>query len=231
MKRVLVISTSQDDKKQLQEVVKAHEPGAFEFEVTASFGQDAEYWKARPPAVLVIQLPDDQMLQPYFVEKIKKDIPRFLPVIILCPQISQLLMQLSFSHSKLRFYKTPVNPYAIYRALLDLTKVYKEGERQIHPRYQTEQAVEITSDFVEGRMPAIMRNLSLTGAYFETESNSLNSQPEDLVKINIYLGESEKQYIFDVKIVWLKKQENGSLGFGVSFVNKEEVYNSLLKNL
>lgn len=231
MKKVLIISTSYDEKKQLQEVVRMHDPGSFEFEATASFGQEASFWSGRPPAVLILHLPDDENLQPYFIDKIKRDLPRFLPIIFLSPRISQILMQLSYSHSKLRFFKMPMDPVAVYRALIDLTKVYKEGERQIHPRYQTHQPVEVSSDFLDGRIPAIMKNLSVSGAYFETDSEEISFNSQDLARISVYLGESARQYVFDVRVIWSKKHENGLIGYGVTFIDKEEVYNSLLKNI
>jgi hypothetical protein len=230
LKRVLIISISFDEKKQLQDLVKGNDPALFDFEVTASFGQDSGYWATRPPAVLILHLPDDDNLQSFFIEKIKKDIPKVLPLVILCPRISSSLMALSQAHSKLRFFKMPMEPAAVYRALIDLTRVYKEGERQVHPRYQTHQPVEVTSDFMEGRMPAIMKNLSMSGAYFEADSAAFEIKANDLLKISVYLAESNRQYIFDVKVVWSKPQTSGAIGYGVTFVNKEEVYNSLLKS-
>ena len=50
-------------------------------------------------------------------------------------------------------------------------------------------------------------------------------------KVHILLGDSKKNYIFDVRIVWSKKIVLNQKGYGVAFVNKDEVYNNLLRNL
>ena len=45
------------------------------------------------------------------------------------------------------------------------------------------------------------------------------------------LGQPAKQYVFDVRVVWVKPQPNGATGYGCTFVDKDEVYNNLLKNI
>ncbi len=231
MKRVLIISTSYDEKKQIEEVIRVQDPGSFELEVTASFGQEPSFWTLRPPQILVLNLPEDEELQGYFIKKIKKDLPKDLPIVVLCNGISSALMQLSQNFSKLRFFKLPLDAYAVFRSLIDLTTEYKKGQTQIHPRYQTDQAVQILSEFFEGQITAIMKNLSKSGAYLESDPGVFSISPGDIVKVAIETTSSKKQYIFDVKIVWSKQRTDGTLGYGVTFVNREEVYNSLLKNL
>lgn len=215
----------------LEEAMQMHSPGSLQLETTASFAQDITFWTMTPPNVLLLCLPDDDLLQGYFLTKLRKDVPKLQPMIIVCPSISGSLMQLSMTYNKVRLFKSPVDGYTLLRSILDLTKKYKEGETQTHPRYLTDQPVEVQSDLVEGRLTAVMKNLSLSGAYLESKSRGLLVNEGDLVKVSVYMGDPSRQYIFDVRVVWLRAQKNGATGYGVTFVNKDEVYNSLLKNL
>jgi hypothetical protein len=227
----LIISTSLDEQQKIEEVVQHHSPGSLAIETTASFGQDITYWTTQAPDVLVIQMPEDESLQSYFFTKLRKDVPFSQPIVILCPVISTQLMQLSQEYSKLRNLKSPIDGFVLYRTLNDLTHEYAEGQRQIHPRYLTDQTIELHSDYHNGKLLAQMKNLSLSGAYFESLALEFELKIGDFIKMSIMAGEPSKQYVFDVKIVWTKPLASGGFGFGATFVNKEEVYNHLLKNI
>ena len=227
----MIISTSFNEQKMIEEVLQLHSPGTLHIETTASFAQDVTFWSLQPPDVLMLSLPDDDLIQGYFLTKLRKDVPKSQSIILLCPVISQSLMQLSLNFTRLRLFKTPADGYALYRSINDLTRKFKEGENQAHPRYLTDQAVEVLSDTLEGRLQAIMRNLSLSGAFLESNGRGLVISQGDLVRVSIYSQQVGRQYIFDARVVWIKPQKNGMMGYGVTFVNKEEVYNSLLKNL
>jgi hypothetical protein len=231
LKRVLIISTSLEEQNKIQGIAQYQNPGALAIETTASFGQDITYWTTQAPDVLILQMPDDDLLQSYFFTKLRKDVSKNQPMIILCSTISSSLMQLSTEFSKVRMLKTPVEGFALYRGLIDLLADYKQGQRQVHPRYLTDQKIEIHSDFFDGRMTGQMKNLSLSGAYFESEDKTFEVQVGDFIKLSIFIGQPPKQYVFDVRVVWRKDQNSGAAGFGVTFVDKEEVYNHLLKHL
>jgi hypothetical protein len=231
LKRVLIISTSLDEQSKIEQIAQYHNPGGFGIETTASFGQDITFWTTQAPDVLILQLPEDESLQNYYFSKLKKDVPRDLRMICLCSAISPHLMQLSLQFSKIRMIKAPVEGLALYRALMDLLQDYQEGQRQIHPRYLTDQKIEVHSDFFDGRLDAIMKNMSLSGAYFETADKTFQLATGDYVKLSVFSGQPPKQYVFDVRVVWSKTQESGAVGYGVTFVDKEDVYNHLLKHL
>lgn len=231
MKRILIISTSYDEQTKIEEVAQYHNPGGLVLETTASFAQDITFWTTQAPDVLILHLPDDDLVQGYFFTKLRKDVPTTQPIVFLCSSISSPIMQLSQQYSKVRMLKTPVDGFALYRAANDLLLKFKEGQRQVHPRYLTDQLVEISSDHKPGTLRGQMKNLSLSGAYFESEGVDLVLESGDLVKMSILIGEPNKQYVFDVRIVWAKPQQSGATGYGVTFVDKEEVYNNLLKNV
>lgn len=232
MKKVLIISTSLDEQKTIEEVAKHHNPDGLAIETTASFGQEAAWWIVNAPNVLVINIPEDDLLQGYFFTKLRKDIPTTQPLIILCSTISAPLMQLSQTFSKVRMIKTPYQGFFLYRTLIDLIKDYTPEQQQMQPRYLTNHPVEVLSDFAQGKVTADLKNLSLSGAYFESTSTEFPIKPGDFVKLSVALGQASKQYLFDAKVVWSRPQaEVGVVGYGVAFMDREEVYNNLLKNL
>ncbi len=231
MKKVLIVSTSFNEQDLIEEVAQSHGPMEMTIESTASFGQDADFWNTQAPDVLVLSLPDDDLLQGYYFTKLRKDVPPGQPIIVLCSAISAALMQLSMEYSKIRMLKAPFDGFTLFRTIQDLLVEYKEGQRQAHPRYLTDQTIEIHSDFFPGSLKARMKNLSLSGAYFETADKSFELNTGDFVKISILAGPASRQYIFDVRVVWSKVQDNGETGFGVTFVDKQQVYDHLLRNL
>jgi len=233
LKRVLIISTSYDEQTKIEEVAQYHNPGGLVLETTATFAQDITYWTTQAPDVLILQLPDDDLTQGFFFTKLRKDVPPTQPIVFICSQISASLMQLSTQFSKVRMLKMPVDGFALYRAMNELLQKFKEGQKQIHPRYLTDQPVEIYSDQHQGKVQGAMKNLSLSGAYFESSETEFEMKVGDLIKLSILTGptSSSKQYVFDVRIVWVKTQSTGATGYGVTFVDKDEVYNNLLKNI
>lgn len=231
MKRILIVSTSYDEQNKIEEVAQYHNPGGLVLETTASFAQDITYWTTQAPDVLILHLPDDDLTQGFFFTKLRKDVPATQSIVFLCSQISASVMQLSTQFSKVRMLKTPVDGFALYRAVNDLLQKFKDGNKQIHPRYLTDQPVEIYSDKFDGKVMGTMKNLSLSGAYYESAGKEFEMKVGDLVKLSIVVNAPGKQYVFDARIVWAKEQGSGATGYGVTFVDKDEVYNNLLKNI
>lgn len=112
------------------------------------------------------------------------------------------MMQLSLHFSKVRMLKAPVEGNVLYRNVMDLTQEYEEGRKQVHPRYLTNQAIEVRSDMYEGAMKAVMKNLSVSGAYFETLEEGFKIAAGDFVRLSVQIGTPLKLYVFDVKVVW-----------------------------
>jgi hypothetical protein len=217
-----------DEQKMIEEVAFHHNPGRFQVESTASFAQGPEFWKSKAD-VLVINLPEDALLQGYFFTKLKADVPRAQPLILLCSQISAPLMQLSQIFSKVRMLKTPVLGFNLYKCAIDLLQEYEPGQTQVHPRYATNQEVVLKKMDGEPALNAVMKNLSISGAYLESQNLSAEVKAGDMLKIEVELGEAKKGYVFDVKVVWLKPIDENTRSLGVTFVERDEIYNSLLK--
>jgi hypothetical protein len=232
LKRVLIISTSLLEQELVEEVAKNQKGGPqFDFKTTASFGQDADWWNNSKVDLLILNLPEDEMLQLYYVTKMKRDLPRTIPLILITPNISQSLLQMTPLFSKVRILKSPLNAFYLYRAVIDITTEWKPGHQQIHPRYMTEQEIRVSLPDSKNSAKARLLNLSVGGAYFETSDTTLALKPTDVVKIEIDVPKKSK-YEFEARIIWSKPVgKKGIVGFGCSFVDMDEVYQHLLKGL
>lgn len=201
-----------------------------QFETTASFGQEPSWWVENGPDALIISLPPDDLMQGYYLNKLRNDVPRSLPVLLLSSTVSASLMQLSQIFMKVRMLKTPVDGAVMVRTVVEMVTNWGPGREQTHPRYMTDQEIKITSESTPGNsLAARMKNLSLSGAYFESENRDSHFNPGDYIKLVVMTGEPLREHSFDARIVWIKPIHEQGRGFGVTFVNKEDVYNHLLK--
>ncbi len=229
--KVLIVSTSFEEQKKFEEVYAHHNTGQFSFETTASFGQDAAWWALQAPTALVLALPDDEQLLNFYFEKLSKDVPRTTKILFLASNITPGLMKVSGLFSKIRIIKTPVQPFFLYRSLVDLTTEFAEGKAQVHPRYLTDQPVEVTSDLRSKTTSGQMKNLSIGGMYFELNEVIPSFQTGDLVRVAIGL-KGLRAYEFDAKVVWCKSNHTmEATGYGCTFLNREQVFDTLLTQI
>lgn len=231
----MIISNSLHEQEMLQEVYSHHNSGQFTFETTASFGQAAHFWFQSAPQVLILNMPEDPALQHFYFEKLKSDVPVTLKIIFLCAAMTPGLMESSTLFERVRLIKTPVTGFFLYRALTDITTDYPPNQQQIHPRYLTDQEILVHSvDENSGSVQAQMKNLSISGAFFEVLESTPSFKVEETIKLSIELV-GLRVYQFDAKVVWRKTEggEDGKtrVGYGCAFNNKEDVYDSLLSQV
>jgi Tfp pilus assembly protein PilZ len=119
--------------------------------------------------------------------------------------------------------------FNLYKCAIDLLQEYEPGQTQVHPRYATNQEVVLKKMDGEPALNAVMKNLSISGAYLESQNLSAEVKAGDMLKIEVELGDAKKGYVFDVKVVWLKPIDENTRSLGVTFVERDEIYNSLLK--
>lgn len=233
MGKVLIVSTSLQEQEMLQDVYSHHNTGQFTFETTASFGQPAHYWFQSAPQVLILNMPEDPSLQAYYFEKLRSDMPVSMRIIFLCAAMTQGLMEASTLFERVRLIKTPVTGFFLYRAMIDITTDYPPNQQQVNPRYLTDLPVLLRSEREKGApsIEAQMKNLSIGGAYFEVEETSPTFNVEEGIKMTVELA-GIRSYQFDARIVWRKTETaadgRNKMGYGCAFLNKEDVYDSLL---
>lgn len=227
MKKILIISVSMEEQQMIEATMKASGKEAFSIETTASFAQPAEWWSKNKIDILVIRLPEDQALQEYFFQRIRKELPKDLPLLFICETVSSSLMQLTNQLAKVRILKTPLESQILWRGLQELQLEFAGHQKAAH-RYMTDQEVTISSDFREGKVVGRLKNLSVSGVYFEVDENILALKNDEIVRLHVLIT-NLREYMFDCKIVWVKDLGEGRLGFGGTFMDKNEVLNSLLK--
>lgn len=231
MGKVLIVSTSFDEQKKLEEVYVHHNSGQFSFETTASFGQDASWWALQAPTALVLVLPEDEQLLNFYFDKLTKDVPRSTKILFLANTISPGLMKVSGLFSRVRIIKLPVQSFFLYRSLVDLTTEYPAGRGQVHPRYLTDQSIQVTSDLRSKTTTGQMKNLSIGGMYFELNEQIPSFQTGDLVRVGIGLA-GIRSYEFDAKVVWTRPSHNQeATGYGCTFLNRDQLFDTLLTQI
>ncbi|PWU19325.1 MAG: hypothetical protein C5B49_05985 [Bdellovibrio sp.] len=216
------------EQEMLNEVLEHHGADVFTFETTASFGQDVTFWTLQNWAALVLVLPDDEVLLPHFLQKLKNTVPRSLNLLLVAPTLTPQLMQTTSLFTRMRVVKSPVDGFSLYRNLIDLTTVYPAGMIQTQPRYLTDQQILVVSDFKNKESPGQMRNLSTGGIYFEISELVPSFLPGDLIRIMVDL-QGLNSYQFDAKVIWSKPLANADVtGYGCAFLNNEQVYDTIL---
>ncbi len=229
LKKILIISTSTDEEKKIEEVSLHHKKDKLSVSTLATFAQDPGWWAENEPDALIVQMPDDLLIQGYFIEKMKTVIAREVPVLILCPQISADLMTLSSHFKKIRTIKTPVNPFFLFRAVIDLTTDYGQGKNQIHPRFATDLETVLRCAKKNISVIGKLKNLSMGGAYLESEGKGAALSSGDLVRMEISV--TDKKYEFDSRIVWAKELLELGMGYGLTFVTTDQVFDHLFSQL
>lgn len=90
-------------------------------------------------------------------------------------------------------------------------------------RYETHEFAQIEVYGRMGRLTAKMRNLSLTGAFFEIVRSDYFPQKGDMLRVTIPLRQVGKTHVIDGEIVWTR-----AMGFGLQFMKRQEVINRML---
>lgn len=227
MTRVLIISTSTKEQYLLEDALQARgDTSQYKIDVTASFAQSKEWWLEEGPDVLVIEFPEDDMLQGYFFNKLRKEVPETMPTIFVTPTVTAQVMALNNHLKKVRILKSPFTKEALLKTLDDISTKRTSEKEQVHPRYSTEQEVQVDGVGLTQSLRMTMKNISKGGALLECESDP-ELKPGSLLKVKIGLKDVNKFYQFDVKVVWTRQEQN--LLIGVAFVGKDDVYNYLIK--
>lgn len=229
-RRVLIISTSRALQNGLEHEISRRMDDSLIVSSTGSFGQDAAWWQFNRPSALVVHFPSDESLQSFFISKLSLDVPNDMAVVVVSELITPQVLKLSLAFRRLRVLKAPSSGEQLYRSVLEAMSEYNDLEQQRHPRFQTDQEVLVVSDFKPGQLKANLRNLSLSGAFIEAPTNGMSLEKDDIIRVEISMAK-EKRYQFDAKVVWVRGRTGGDFGFGVRFIDKDEVYNTLLKGV
>ena len=91
-------------------------------------------------------------------------------------------------------------------------------------RYETKEIAHIeVYGRHRGTMVAKMRNISVTGAFFEMSQSDYVPKQGDMLCVTIHLGSLKKSHVVHAQVVW-----NRGLGFGAQFMPKEEIVTRMI---
>lgn len=91
-------------------------------------------------------------------------------------------------------------------------------------RYSTLETVQMEVYGRIGTIVAKMKNLSITGAYFELSGGEYTPQAGDFLHVIANLNSVGKSHAFDAEVVW-----NKGVGFGVNFIKKDQLLDKMLQ--
>ncbi len=106
--------------------------------------------------------------------------------------------------------------------------------QQMVQRYHTNQRVMVEGIQENLKLDSSMYNLSKGGAYCEFDPlDEEKVAIGDLVILSVPLSKLSKNHALNAKVVWVTKKGrySGRQGFGLKFINNDEVYRSLLGKL
>lgn len=189
-----------------------------------SFGQDANWWRQQGLSLLIVNLPADPLIESAFLIKLRADLPRETPLLLLVDTISSPVLQLTTAFDRVRLLKRPFESPALYRSVLDAITDRAPGTQQMFPRYQTDYPVTIQRG--SQQVPAAIRNISIGGAYFETRGQ-MGIAPTDDVHIKLTLPNGSN-HEFSSRVVWVRDLPQGQ-GCGCTFREMDQVYHQILK--
>ncbi|MEI7973857.1 MAG: PilZ domain-containing protein [Bdellovibrio sp.] len=93
-----------------------------------------------------------------------------------------------------------------------------------YPRFSSHQKVSLWGEGLTTRFPGLMKNVSLGGAYVETEASGVSFVAGD--RLQLYPEEStvKETDFLDCQVIWKKDLEGGSTAYGLSFVDLDQAF-------
>ncbi len=221
MKTILIISSSLDEEKKIQDAKLFKSDPDLNFVTSASFGQEANWWLENMPAVLIVCLPEDEAFHPYFLKKLTDDVPKNIPLVLSTPTLSPPIIHAGVHFDKFKILRTPFNGEEVYAAIHDYIHPRELGKQQAHQRYMVNQTALV--EIGEQVFSMVIRNLSLSGAFVEYEGNDAPVAPNDRITLKVQTGDAKKDYEFIARVVWARSllASGSGLCMGVTFIGTD----------
>ncbi len=74
-----------------------------------------------------------------------------------------------------------------------------------------------------GKAPALLKNISKTGAFLELNHSKILPQKGDILQITVQLKELQKERKFSAEVIW-----NQGFSLGIQFLAKDQVVSKLM---
>lgn len=228
MNKILLQSQTEDEARLLQAFFESRLPYAAQ--VSEGSGEAESVLTSMPVHLFVWDVVNFGLAEGAWVKELRA-LGYVYPILILPDSLDPKAMQGAIANDKIHFLEKPY----IYKALKGLTIKLMQTRnlpQQMFKRFATNQPLSIESYATGELINSSMFNLSVGGAYFETDVKPTASVG-DLVKMQVNLNDVERNHMMNARIVWTtrKGSYSGGYGLGVKFVRNEELYKQLLERL
>lgn len=228
MQKILLHGPTAEDAQHLKNFYDTKLPYSVEICTSRS---DAEIILSSSPINLFVwETHEFRMAEASWIKELRA-LGFIYPVLVLAEGIDMKAMRGAVQNDKIHFLEKPFE----YKALKGLTLKLMQTRnipQQMFKRFKTNQPLKIESYSTGEQIDSSMFNLSVGGAYFETDKKP-TAAIGDLVKMQVNLNDVEKSHMMNARIVWTtrKGSYSGGYGIGVKFVRNEEIYKQLLEKL
>ncbi|MEO0335306.1 MAG: PilZ domain-containing protein [Pseudomonadota bacterium] len=149
-------------------------------------------------------------------------------LLVVSSQIDPILMQACMKVDRVHFAEKPLELKNLKGLVVKLIKTRQLPQQQFK-RFRTNQKLAVESYSTGEVVESSMFNLSVGGAYFESQ-NKCHASVGDLIKMSVSLKDVHTSHMMNARVIWTtrKGHYSGGYGVGVKFVKNEDVYRQLL---
>lgn len=228
MQKILLQCGGLEEANSLRGFFESRLPYAVE--ISGGKRESEEYINQFPVHMFVWEMTSYGLEESTWVKELR-GLGYIYPILVLAESIDMNVMKGSVKNDKIHFLP---RPYEL-RSLKGLTIKLMQSRslpQQMYKRFKTNQPLSIESYSTGEQIASSMFNLSVGGAYFETEMKP-TAGIGDLLKMQVNLNDMDKSHLMSARIVWTTKKGaySGGYGVGVKFVRNEEIYKQLLEKL
>ena len=154
-------------------------------------------------------------------------------VLFVCENVTTIDLEVMKKDSKPHFLNSNYDDKTLIGVVKKLLRT-STIPQQMNVRHHTNQMVYVETIQEGTGLDSSMYNLSKGGAYCEFDPlDEVKLSVGDLVRLSVPLSDISKNHALNAKVVWTTKKGrySGRQGFGLKFINNDEVYRSLLGKL
>ncbi len=228
MQKILLQSDSLEDVIKMRDFFESRLPYAAD--ISGSKRETEEYLNSFPVHLFVWETAYYGVEASSWVKELR-GLGFIHPILILASTADKNVMKGSVKSDKVHFLQRPYEFKALKGLAVKLIQS-RNLPQQMYKRFKTNQPLNVETYSTGEQIESSMFNLSVGGAYFETEKKPVASVG-DLLKMQVNLNDVEKSHMMSARIVWTTKKGSysGGYGVGVKFVRNEEIYKQLLEKL
>ena len=154
-------------------------------------------------------------------------------ILFICENVMATDLEILKKDNKPHFLNSQYDDKTLVGIVKKLLRTHSIPQ-QMSTRYHTNQRVLIELIQEGTGIDSSMYNLSKGGAYCEFDPmDNLNFAVGDVVRLSVPLSDLSKNHALNARVVWTTKKGrySGRQGFGLKFINNDEVYRGLLGKL